>query len=133
MYRKEQEEYEVAMKSYNKEASSTSYIPEPTPSVAHASPVPTDAGNHSYSDRPQGVDMTLTSSQQESYIIDEDEGLLETEPQPGAFPTPNQEIDADNDELLDDDDFQMYSTNLSSNKQAHKWQEQKNTKLQSIK
>jgi hypothetical protein len=77
--------------------------------------------------------MALTSSQQGSSIIDEDEDLLEADPHPRMFPVSNQEMDADTDELLDDDDFQVYPSNFSSKEQAQKWQEQQNKKYQSIK
>lgn len=120
------------MKSYNKEATNTSFIRDPTPSISRSSPGPTDGGIHSYAGTAQATDMALTSSQQGSSIIDEDEDFLETNPQPRTFPVSNQEMDADTDELLDDDDFQVYPSNFSSKEQAHKWQEQQN-KYQSIK
>jgi hypothetical protein len=77
--------------------------------------------------------MAPTPSQQGSSIMDEDEDLLETDPRPRSFPVSRQEMDADPDELLDDEDFQVYPSNFSSKEQAHKWQEQQNTNYQSIK
>lgn len=121
------------MKSYNKEATNTSYVRDPTPSNSQSSPGPTDVGNHSYSGTAHATDMAQTSSQHGSSIIDEDEDLLETDPHPRIFAVSNQEMDADTDELLDDDDFQVYPSHFSSKEQAHKWQEQQNKNYQSIK
>ncbi|KAI9279017.1 hypothetical protein BC943DRAFT_332032 [Umbelopsis sp. AD052] len=127
LYRKEQEEYEVAMKTYNKEA--TSFMRDPIPSISRSSPGPIDGG--AYSDRAHAADMALTSSQQGSSIIDEEEDLLDADPQPR---TSHHDMDADTDELLDDEDFQVYpTTNFSSKEQAHKWQQQQNARYQSIK
>jgi hypothetical protein len=118
MYRKEQEEYEVAMKSYNKEASNSSFIRESTPPISHSSPAPTEDGaaGSSYpsiTSRQQATDMTLTSSQQGSSIIDEDEDLMENDPQARQYQSSHQELDAETDE--DSSEYQTYKSRSSRN------------------
>jgi hypothetical protein len=140
MYRKEQEEYEMAMKSYIKEATNSSFIRDsPPPHISHSSPVPTEDASHSYSAMDRATDMALTSSQQGSSIIDEDEDLMEHEPIPRQYHTSNKDIDAETDELLDDDDstdFQQYPSMFSSNSklsEGQTWEEnQKSSKEVSI-
>jgi len=133
MYKKEQEEYEVAMKSYNKESSNPTFIQDSTPPASHSSPIPTEevTVSHSYSAGDRATNMALTSSQQGSSIVDEDEDLMDHDQQPRHYSASNRDMDAEADELLDDDDgtdFQGYSSGSSSHPkkpEGQNWQEQR--------
>lgn len=133
MYKKEQEEYEVAMKSYNKESSNPTFIQDSTPPASHSSPIPTEevTVSHSYSAGDRATNMALTSSQQGSSIVDEDEDLMDHDQQPRHYSASNRDMDAEADELLDDEDgtdFQGYSSGFSSHPkkpEGQNWQEQR--------
>ncbi|KAM3581712.1 non-histone protein [Umbelopsis sp. WA50703] len=121
MYKKEQEEYEAAMKSYNKENPNTSYIRESSPPVSHTSPLPADDLNstssfHGISSRDHGVEMALNSSQQGSSLLDEDEDLMEPEPLPTQYQASTHDMDGASDELVEDEDstdYQAYHSHFS--------------------
>lgn len=124
MYKKEQEEYEVAMKSYNKEAPNTSLIREPSPQASHTSPLPTDdlnstASFHAISSQGHGTEMALNLSRQGSSVLDEDEDLMESEPLPTRYQTTSHEIDAVSDELIEDEYSNEYQVYRNTSFQKH--------------